>query len=368
MHRILIFSLFILCFPTTGANAESDITEEDYREFNDGIAKHYVIPHYVNLASAFAELKSGSIDFCHNKDAERLSDLRASFSHAVNRWMRIEHIRFGPSGLYMRSHRIMFWPDRRNSVSKHLNEILTKRDSELLELDTFKNQSVAIQGIPALERLLWGEWHYDLLDESPGSQFHCSLVIAIATNLSVMMDALINDWQNGEHSFVEQQRDAGSPNSLWLAPSEITQQYLGSYTSGLQRIADLKLGGGLGESIAEAKPKRTEMWRSESGLANLIANIEGLTVMYTASNGLSSLLIEKANRPELDMTISTALKNLNSMVLMLSTPLHDAVQDAEQRQTLDDIRSAIVSLRQVSLDAFGEALGLHSGFNDLDGD
>src|SRR3546814_15047315 len=87
-------------------------------------------------------------------------------------------LRFGPSLLFLRYDRIEFWPDKRGVVRRHLSQLLSGQDAEALQPRTFANGSVAVQGFPALERLL-----FDSDDDTWAMPFGCDVVRAIGTNL-----------------------------------------------------------------------------------------------------------------------------------------------------------------------------------------
>ena len=53
-----------------------------------------------------------------------------------------------------RGFRIQFWPDFRNKTGKQLSRVLAAKDRAALDEETFSRTSIAVQGLPALERLL----------------------------------------------------------------------------------------------------------------------------------------------------------------------------------------------------------------------
>src|SRR3546814_3114375 len=71
----------------------------------------------------------------------------------MDAWMAVQHLRFGPSLLFLRVDRVEFWPDKRGTVGRHLAQLLSDHDLQPLAPRVFANGSVAVQGFPALERL-----------------------------------------------------------------------------------------------------------------------------------------------------------------------------------------------------------------------
>src|SRR3546814_20117315 len=73
----------------------------------------------------------------------------------MDAWTAVQHLRFGPSLLFLRYDRIEFWPDQRGVVRRHLSQLLSEQDDEALQPRTFAHGRVAVQGFPAPESLLF---------------------------------------------------------------------------------------------------------------------------------------------------------------------------------------------------------------------
>src|SRR3546814_13295273 len=105
----------------------------------------------------------------------------------MDAWTAVQHLRFGPSLLFLRYDRIEFWPDKRGVVRRHLSQLLSEQDAEALQLRPFANGSVAVQGFPGLERLLF-ESEADTCAMPSGRD----VVRAIGTNLESIPRGLLN--------------------------------------------------------------------------------------------------------------------------------------------------------------------------------
>ena len=68
-------------------------------------------------------------------------------------WVASSMFQLGPIGDENRGLRIEFWPDANNNVPRAVEQMLARDDA--LTADTLARQSVAAQGLPALERLLF---------------------------------------------------------------------------------------------------------------------------------------------------------------------------------------------------------------------
>src|SRR6185312_7981565 len=103
-----------------------------------------------------------------------------------------------------------FWPDPKGLGLKQIQDILAKRDASVTEPDQLAGKSVALQGLPALEYLLYGDGSESLTEgnrvvdgqeplpqlDSAGD-FRCSFALSIATNLERIARSVVEGWREG---------------------------------------------------------------------------------------------------------------------------------------------------------------------------
>src|SRR3546814_21005019 len=104
----------------------------------------------------------------------------------MDAWTAVQHLRFGPSLLFLRYDRIEFWPDKRGVVRRHLSQLLSEQDAEALQTRTFANGSVAVPGFPALERLLFARD-----DDTWAMPLGCDVVRAIGSEQARVGERLV---------------------------------------------------------------------------------------------------------------------------------------------------------------------------------
>src|SRR3546814_19685235 len=114
----------------------------------------------------------------------------------MDAWMAVQHLRFGPSLLFLRVDRVEFWPDKRGTVGRHLAQLLSDHDPQPLAPRVFAHGSVAVQGFPALERLL-----YESDDVVWMTSFGCAVPCAIGGHLERIGAGLLEDWPAGGEPF-----------------------------------------------------------------------------------------------------------------------------------------------------------------------
>src|SRR3546814_4200550 len=70
---------------------------------------------------------------------------------------RSEFLRFGPLVAANRYERIYFWPDPRGITLRQVQGLLGQADGSMPDAAGLATQSVALQGLPALEYVLYGK-------------------------------------------------------------------------------------------------------------------------------------------------------------------------------------------------------------------
>ena len=70
-------------------------------------------------------------------------------------WARAQLIKTGPLSLFLRYERFAYWPEARNVTQRMLDALIASNDPKELAPETLVRDSVAAQGLTALERLLY---------------------------------------------------------------------------------------------------------------------------------------------------------------------------------------------------------------------
>jgi len=235
------------------------------------IAEQHVVPGYQQLGETTASLVSVAGHYCDNQNETSMNKLQSAYRDAFSSWQSVQHIRFGPIQYLSREHRFEMWPDKRGSVGKHLARLA--EDAAITQADfDISTKSVAVQGFPALERLIFS-------GKSIDSQ-RCALINAISANLHNIAQNLLNDWMQGDEAFAEFFITAGQGNDIYESATELAGQILNSLYTQLEFIATQKLDRPLGKDSNKARGKRAEGWRSQSSLSAIEANLAATQQLY----------------------------------------------------------------------------------------
>lgn len=336
-----------------------------YQELNVAIVEDYVLPRYAAFAEATAALEPSLDQACTDGRAEA-AESAAAYHAAMDAWMAVQHLRFGPSELFLRAERTQFWPDKRGTVRRHLAQMLSDRDAHTLEAEVFANGSVAVQGFPALERLL-----FDSEADDWATPFTCELTSAIGRNLHSIAQGMLTDWRGGETAYAETIETAGDGgNARYFDAKEASLEFAKSLRGALLLVQDYKLGRPLGEMADAARATRAESHRSARSLRNVAINLRAAQALYEVGGDASFSVLARA-RPkgaELDAVIRAAFGRLITAVEAQPDSLVAALAAPDGWAQLDAIRTETKQLLELLGGPLSEVLDLPMGFNSYDGD
>jgi predicted lipoprotein len=207
--------------------------------------------------------------------------------------------------------------------------------------------SASARGFAGLDLML-GEARLDYGPADPG----CTLVAALAADLSAQATALATDW--ADHAALL--RDPGAPgNTTYLDATEATRALYTQALAMLELTADARLGRPLGD-IAAPRPARAEGWRTARSLPNALAAARAAHALATA---LSDVPLPATDR---------ALDQVETAARAIRDPAFQDIDDPQARLRVEILAQRIRALRDAITAELGGALGISAGFNSLDGD
>lgn len=311
-----------------------------------GLVERFIVPHYQALAlTADAQEKAWS-DFCAKPDPEGFKLLKRAYLATADTWSGIEFLRYGPIGEEFRAERLSYWPERKNATAKSLAQLLEKDGVADLTPELFIKNSVAAQGLPALERLLFDANAETEMLAGERRARRCAVGQAIAWNIVIIAHDVRLGWTN------EVAGQLADPAIAKEATSRIATDFLASFAY----IRDSKLRPVLGREIGSARPQLAESWRSGRSKRALKLNLEAL--------GDFAKLIMKGKDGYTPEAIATAA----SVADELPEDFGKAVVDAKQRPSFFLLLDAVAAARDKAHDEIPAVLGITVGFNSQDGD
>jgi predicted lipoprotein len=189
-------------------------------------------------------------------------------------------------------------------------------------------------------------------------------------NIEDITGDVVREWSGGEVAYGRRIETAGPGNAAYAEPKEATQEFLKSIHGALERVASLKLAKPLGTSLATARPMLVEEWRSGRALRDLRLNLAAARALYLGDGGfgLSDLVRDVAQAPEIDTRLRRGLDQCIAAVDKIPVPLDSAVKSGRARPAVERLRKEVRALRHLVAEQLTTALDLPLGFNALDGD
>jgi predicted lipoprotein len=364
--RLLAFLLLFAAAPAVAA------TEEDYLALNKSVVAGHVLPRLKAFADAAAGLPPAAETACTSRSAADVKALQAAFGKAMDGWEGIQHVRFGPVEFFSRGSRIFFWPDPRNSVGRQLGEVLAKKTPGDITEAAIAKDSVAVQGFPALERLLYDDGAAaKLASRTAEADKACAAARAISANLATMARDMSAEWSEGADAYALDLEKAGPEHVRFMRHREVTLELFKSLYNAVELVADHKLARPLGASLQAARPKLAEAWRSDRSLINIRLNLAAAQTLYAGEGkgeSPSTFLRDVAGEKELDELLTRAFAQTLATSEGIKGTLEAAVADAKARPQFDKLAREVKALKALLAQRLAPALGVPVGFNALDGD
>jgi uncharacterized protein len=355
----LLLAAGLLCAATLAAHAETD-----HGQLARDAVNKVVRPGYHDLAEKTGILKQKTDALCAAPSEAALKEVRGAFAETVARWSRAEIFRFGPVNHEHRYERLFFWPDPKGIGLRQVQRALIKKDESVTAPDTLREKSVALQGLPAFEYLLYGKEAEALARDGETSAFRCRFAAAIAANMAAISSEVEKDWAEGA-PFTKDFLDPGPNDPLYRAPKDVTLELFKAFSGGIELVRDQKLGKPLGESAERARPRLAAFWRSDLTFPNMAGNLEAVRALFV-DGGFAAVV--SGESPGVEKSVLFDLDRVIRILDAEKEPIGDAVHEPAQRNKLEALRIALKSARDTASSLIAQGAGLSFGFNAMDGD
>ncbi|MDF3858341.1 imelysin family protein [Achromobacter denitrificans] len=331
-------------------------------DLGERLARDYARPAVAKMAEAASALDGELRGWCAQPAAAGAARVGEAFEKLALAWSGVEILRFGPLVQANRYERLAFWPDTRGVMPKQVQALIAAQDEALLAPGALAGRSVAVQGLPALEYVLYGE--PGLLGQSgaPGFAYACGYARAVAANVAAISRDVARAW-SAEGDFGRQFARPQAGNDLYRDPQEVAAEAMKALSTGLQFARDVKIAPVLGDSAAAARPKRAAFWRSKLSTRLLAANVDGLKAFYLA--GAYPL---PAGDAWMDASMRGELGSIAQTLRAVPVPLEEALAQEEGRRLLTLAALTLKNAKAIVDQDLAPALGVMIGFNALDGD
>lgn len=330
-----LLAVILLGLSTLHAQAQQ-AADEHYRH----VLTDFIRPGFAALAEEANRHAAAWAAYCQAPSPEGLAALAASFQSLADRWAEVGIIRYGPSSQDFRNERFAFWPERKNAVERGLGALL--KHPEALDPATIRRQSAAVQGLPALERLLYADGQPDAgLGSDPEGGVRCTAGSVISANAAGLAADMAAGW-------------AAAPG---LVTQEVRAQLATDIVTAYAILKDQKIEAVMGKDEDKVRPHAGAFWRSGRTMRDISQNLAGLAAV-------SALLFPY---PPDDI----ALPHTTKTALGIAESIDDLAATAGNTATRNEavlLRDAVTAAADRAIIEVPSALGVTIGFNSLDGD
>lgn len=246
-----------------------------------------------------------------------------------------------------------------------MRTVLSQADPALLQQAGLRAQSVAVQGIPALEYTLYADNALQLIAAGDAAgRYRCAYATAIAGNLVRIAGEIKAGWDQK----AELAREFAAPDAshaVYRSHAEVATEVLKALSTALHVARDQKLQPALGEDVASARGTQLPLYRSGLSAAYVAAGVKGLADFYAAT-GLGAAL--PPDSAWIDSNLRDELDRVQADLADLQMPADRAVADADERELLVHATLLLANARAIVDEYLATALNVNLGFNSLDGD
>lgn len=320
--------------------------------------ENVIRPAYQYFETQTSQLQNRVSNLCTSPSKAAQADARDQFSKTALAWASIELFRSGPVMDQNRLERVLFYPDRKSTGLKQVQRLIVKSDPSIAP-DNIAHKSVAVQGLGALEFLLFGTGN-ELLSAQVNS-FRCQYASSVTTNLHTIASELYKAWM-GDYS--KQWINAGQEGSIFLNEQEAINELLGTIVHGLEALKDIRLKAFLREEPNRDRPKSALFWRSNNTLAILRANLEFIHSLLRDGDLYS---LAKDNDRLIEQ-IEFEFQQNKAAINAVKLSLFEALKNDDLRGKLAYFGTSLkFTINRIDQE-FAQDLGLSSGFSFSDGD
>lgn len=327
----------------------------DWSETNKAVTDEFAIPRFEQLHDSSKQLVAQTETFCQKGGNTEFEKTRGGFHKVMDAWQHIQILRTGPQEIFMRNFRLQMWPDRSNAGAKQIRKLLANKDPEAIKADSMRTKSVAVQGLSAMERLLFAKEisGADFYTEGK-AQYSCQLLEAIAVSINTISAELLNEWQG---KYKNTLATPNEKNDAFETDKEVASMYLKEIATQLQAVYELKFKRPLDKRF---RLKRAESWRSSRSLRNITLNLESTEKLFQL--GFSPHITDDKLKKKVSEQFKQAIETGRAFTMSLQKA-HE-----EKPEALAKWKKQVNQLRRTVTVDVAKALDISLGFNALDGD
>lgn len=347
--------------PASAQGGEKDSTSVVGSEVGRRWVERSIAPGFQHLAQQSRNLQQHFEQGCIEADPAWLHKTSSGFESVVKAWSGVAFLRFGPLVEDNRYERLSFWPDPRGVMLRQVSGTLQQYQGEEPAVPIGQS-SVAVQGLPALEYVLYRD--KGVLNHSLSADERrplCRYAADLTKNIASVAGELSEAWLLPDGEYAQRFVKPGANNPVYRSNQEILSEGVKALSTGLQFVRDIQLAPPLMGSETKVAVKKAPYWRSGLTGPAIAASLTGMRTFVLAPDLLPAdqeWIVE-----QIEAELGRAAQQANAL------PLADeAVPSPSLRQEWMLLGRIVDNAKDLTDADLALALGVNVGFNALDGD
>lgn len=318
-----------------------EVSDEKTTAFLQQVAQKLIVPSYTNAATASKNLTINAKQLCSAGKVTKqdLKTLQKDWLALAAAWAKAEAINFGPANENMANLYINYFPDERGLVHKSVNALIG--DNPNLNAEQFADESAIVQGIPALEDILFSQ---ESLDNA-----QCQYVTSATAELTRRLAGIAATWQRDANTILDTANSSVGMN-----------QYFNSL---LFHIENLK-STGIDKPLALTGHKKGHVpaHTAKQSKQIVLAKIDILQTAL-ADDELVKLIGDDENGAKMLAEMTATITETKNQLATLPTDITQANKE-QQLTLLNNLTTLTKQMKRELMPLFG----IQIGFNSTDGD
>lgn len=312
--------------------------------------------HFRQATQRFLEVAKRS---CKERSDDSVFELRDQFASLLVAYSGIELYKIGPLLEDNRQNRLFFWPDKHRVVERRLSVLLADSDSTTINGYKLSGKSVALQGLPAVERLLFGkDARKNFAADSPTPD--CQIVTAIAQNMHSMAIAIDNGW-NARSELVESMLVRIANSRYFRTEDEVLSSILTQILEGIDVVRNQKIAP---LAADEVHVEKAPLWLSKQTMPMIKSNVDSLRALVI-DTGLAAIA---GLEDELSFEFRTANDMLQALLELRTIVEDDGQLNDKARSLIRSLATVVEAIDFTLNDRFKNNPSISAAFNSMDGD
>lgn len=371
MHKgpLSVLALGALGLLVYACEVTPEAPSRDRQQVLRELSANVIVPSYAKLASDTAALRSAASALRSVPSAQSLSAAQVAYREARKTYKTTEAFKIGPADdLAVTGATIDAWP----ASGAKLDALVSGEAA--VGVGAVSALGADQRGFPALEWMLFDS---SIRDEEvlarfsgPSGSRRAELTESLASDLAAKCQ-LVSDAFAGPTGYGYQLAEAGLSSTMIATQGEAIDVIVTGLLYVVEYMVTAKLAKPLGSDTNNVvQPLLEEGPRSDSSLADLRNNLDGVTAIYSGmqdgrlGKGLSDAVREV--NPAVDMRFLQYIADAGAAVGAVPVPFRVALQ--QDRAPLDAIYERMRTLKTAVQTELAGALGASLGFGYSDTD